>query len=94
MTQLNEVGTVATNVYTENGMTKVRYHKTVVVEFDEVAIILNNGGWKTQTTKNRMNQASNQFGLEFHVYQENFEWFAEFQGEAFEFENGRCCLLR
>ena len=88
MSQLNQVGKHETSIYTSDGYTCVRYHRTEVVKFNFDKIILNTNGWETQTTKTRMNQASNQFNLGFHVYQENFEWFVEFQGETFDFWDG------
>lgn len=75
MTQLDNVGRVATKLYTEAGMTTIMYHSTEVVQFNDDFIILDSGGWRTLTTKTRMNQASNQFGLGFKVYQEDFDWF-------------------
>lgn len=77
MSQQNTIGRTATTVYTENGTTKVRYHSTVVVEFTPETIILNSGGWHTATTKTRMNQAANQFGLNYRVFQKDFDWFVE-----------------
>jgi len=65
----------ASNIRTENGVTKCRYHSTDVVEFDAERITLRSDGWQTATTKARMNQASNQFGLGFRVFQRDHEWF-------------------
>ena len=56
-------------------MTSVVYHNTAVVQFNNDKIILNSGGWDTRTTKTRMNQASNQYGLRFSVYQVDFAWY-------------------
>ena len=77
MTQTNKIGKVATNVITASGYTCVIYHSTTVVKFsyDKKEIILNSGGWHTYTTKMRMNQAANQFGLDFVVFQRKHEWF-------------------
>ena len=63
MTQLHTIGTHATTVAAVGGMTHVTYHQTVVVRFNHEHIILNSGGYRTATTKTRMNQASNQFDL-------------------------------
>jgi len=48
-------------------------------------VTLNSGGWRTVTTKARMNQAANQFGLEYTVYQEKDDWFVQIGG----WENGQ-----
>ena len=55
-----------------------------------VDVILDSGGWRTPTTKLRMNQASRQFGLGFHVYQKNFDWFVDLprQNRTLPFEDG------
>ena len=71
MAQLDRVGSVHTSVYTEDGYTRVVYHSTCVVKFNQDKIILNSGGWYTQTTKNRMNQASSQYNLGYQVYQKS-----------------------
>jgi len=86
MPRIDKVGTKATKVYTVDGITKVRYHNTDVVEFGNERITLRTDGWHTYTTKTRMNQASNQFGLGFYVWQKNFKWFVDFQGETSPFE--------
>lgn len=75
MAQQSRLGKTATYVRTENGTTFVRYHATDVVAFNGKRIVLNSGGWRTQTTKTRMNQASAQFELGYHVRQENGEWY-------------------
>lgn len=78
MTQIRRVSGVATSIRQEDGYTKVRYHNTDVVCFNDKHIILDSGGWQTATTKTRMNQASNQFNLGFHVYQEKGEWYVSY----------------
>lgn len=88
MTQLQQVGTVATSIFTEDGYTRVIYHNTTVVRFNNTLIELNSGGWQTATTKTRMNQASNQFDLGYQVYQKDFTWFVDFKGKAHTFSDG------
>lgn len=79
MTKLNKVGTVSTTVSNDGVYTIVTYHSTQIVKFNEKEIILNTGGWSTSTTKNRMNQASNQFNLGYQVWQEKGEWFVQWK---------------
>jgi len=74
MARQQTVGRTATTIKTENGITQVTYHSTVVVEFNHEKITLNSGGWRTATTKTRMNQTSNQFDLGFGVFQKDFDW--------------------
>ena len=88
MAQNREVRGVATNIRTENGTTHVRYHYTDVVSFNEDTIVLRSGGWQTVTTKARMNQTANQFGLNFSVFQRKGSWFVDFNGETLDFSDG------
>lgn len=88
MAQLDKIGRVATKIKNNDGITRVVYHDTTVVEFDNTTIVLRNNGYKTQTTKNRMNQASNQFNLGFYVYQKDFVWYVDFQGKTRKFFDG------
>jgi len=93
MSKYNEVGSHKTAIYqNERAMTAVRYHATEVVQFDNDKIILNSGGWRSNTTKLRMNQTSNQYGLGFSVYQRNFEWFVDFGGSTVPFVDGMTLL--
>ncbi len=78
MAQTQRIGTTATTVSTEGGWTRVVYHQTTVVKWNAEKIILDTGGWKTVTTKTRMNQAANQYDLGFLVYQKDFNWFVCF----------------
>lgn len=80
MGQQSKVGKVATHVMVTNGRISVRYHDTLVVDATSETITLNSGGWRTSTTKTRMNQASNQFDLGFRVYQSKHVWFVGYVG--------------
>ncbi len=94
MSQMSTLGRVATTVRTnEHGETVVTYHSTPVVTFDQETITLDTGGWYSQTTKTRMNQASNQFALGYWVFQKNFHWFVQYYGRTIPFE-GRTLTLR
>ena len=75
MSQQQQIGSHKTSIFTDEGFTNVIYHNTAVVRFNKDKIILNSGGWLTNTTKTRMNQASNQFNLGFSVFQKNYDWF-------------------
>lgn len=87
MSQQHTIGTHKTSVFTDNDdFTKVVYWSTPVVSFNSEKIILNTGGWQTSSTKTRMNQTSNQFQLGFTVFQKDFEWFVEYNGETYPFD--------
>lgn len=94
MTQNNKVGTVATSVFNDYGVMKCVYHHTVVVEWDNKHITLRTGGWKTLTTKTRMNQVSNQYGLGYQVYQEKFNWYVKFKDQIISFDDNTLDLVR
>ena len=95
MGQTQTIGRTATKVEHRGLETFVRYHNTDVVQFDSLYITLNTGGWETATTKLRMNQTSNQFGLGFSVYQKDFQWFVVIpQGETLEFTGQRITFPR
>ena len=88
MAQQNEVRGVHTSVLTEDGVTKVFYRGTTVVAFTLEEITLQSNGWRTNTTKTRMTQASNQFGLGYSIYQKDYSWYVKFRGETFDYGDG------
>jgi len=94
MANMNQVGTHQTTVRGDNGAISVVYWYTEVVKVTPCNIVLNTGGWETVTTKTRMNQASNQFGLGFNVYQKNWNWFVEYKGKTHEFKGDSITLKR
>jgi hypothetical protein len=78
MAQQYKLGKRSTTVYKKDGILRVTYHNTVIVEVAPNGdITLNSGGWWTQTTKTRMNQAASQFDLGYHVYQEDSQWYVK-----------------
>jgi len=71
---------VATKVAADYGQCAVQYHGTTVAERQGDTITLNSAGWRSATTKLRMNQFSNQFlGSAFCVYQKKGVWFVSFR---------------
>lgn len=65
-----------------DGFTSVVLHGTPVVKFNAEKIVLNSGGWRTVTTLQRMNQAAQEFGLKFRVFQKKYKWFVAFLDAA------------
>lgn len=88
MAQNYKVRGVKTSIRHEGLDTVIRYHSTDVVRFNRERVILKSGGWETNTTKARMNQASNQFNLGYGIYQKNFEWFITFRNRELKFYDG------
>lgn len=79
------IGSHETTVSTEQGITRVTYHQTAVVKYGNGNITLNSGGWMTPTTKKRMNQTSETFGLGFKVFQKAGAWFVDYKGNTLDF---------
>ncbi len=77
MPQQQLLGKTATTISRDpvSGETVVTYHNTVVVSFDRETVTLDSGGYRTATTKTRMNQAASQFGLGFLVFQKGGDWY-------------------
>lgn len=89
----NQIGNHKTNIYTLNGFIYVKYHSTDVASFNDSTIILNSGGWLSNTTKDRMNQASNQFGLNYRVFQKDYNWYVDYKGDTIPFSD-KMVLIR
>lgn len=70
----------------------VCYVRTNIVKADADTVTLDSGGWQTVTTKRKMNQAANQFGLGYGVFQRKGEWFVTTRDGEFPFQDGmRIC---
>jgi hypothetical protein len=65
---------LANNTYAHrytNDILIIRLHDTSILTFlNDGSVIYNTGGWRTATTKNRLNR----YGP-LHIYQHNFSWF-------------------
>lgn len=79
MTQLSICRGVHTSVFSDGeNATAVVYRGTKVARKEGSRVTLNSGGWRTHTTKTRMNQFANEHcGSRFVVYQQDGEWFVE-----------------
>ena len=88
------IGTHKTTITTDNGTTEVVYHSTKVVKFNSETITLSTGGWDTTTTKRRMNQVSDTYGLEYRVFQKNWDWFVEYEGKTLPYNSNKLTLNR
>ena len=84
----------ATSIRGDNGKVIIRYHATDVVTFDAYKITLDTGGWRTVTTKRRMNQASEAFGLGYTVYQQSWDWYAVHNGKVYRFSGETLTIPR
>lgn len=94
MSRYNTVGNHKTSVIVGPGHGIVRYHQTQVFAWTPETITLNTGGWFTNTTKLRMNQAAAQYGLGYGVYQKQHNWFVTYKGETIPFTENTLVLTR
>lgn len=78
---------LANNTYAErrdNGAIAIRLHATDVVTFHpDGTIVANSGGWKTHTTKERLNDY-----LPARIWQKAGRWFVGSNGSTIEFADG------
>jgi hypothetical protein len=57
----------------------------VTVDWATGIITLDTGGWRTPTTKLRMNQAARAWGLGYHVYQADGAWYVDIDGVTYNY---------
>lgn len=80
---------IGNNTYAErlgNGNIGIRLHNTHVVVFTaDDHYILNSGGWRTKTTKDRINQL---LPSNIRISQKKFAWYVEKNGHIMEFRDG------
>lgn len=70
----------------KNGDKVLRLHNTDIIKWTSEKIILNSGGWRTATTKARLNEFLGDLGIS--VYQKDFEWFICSNGNELHFFDG------
>jgi len=73
MPRMNKLSTYCTTIAQAGDLIVVTYRKTQIVAFDRRYISLRTGGWDSVTTRRKMNQAANQFGLGYSVYRDKGE---------------------
>jgi len=77
MARYNQLSTYRTTWTHDACRGSVTYVNTCIVKWDGEHVTLDSDGWQTVTTKRKMNQAANQFGLRFCVYQKRGKWFVD-----------------
>lgn len=77
-----------TIVLNEDGTIKVKLYDTNILQFDELTVRLNSDGFKTKTTKDRINKASELYHLGLKVFQKSNEWLIDYQGDIIPFSDG------
>jgi hypothetical protein len=73
-----------------DGRRTLRLHATDIITWKpDGKIILNSGGWRTHTTKERLNAYINMYNTtNYCIYQRRFEWFLQDGDETIEFSDG------
>ena len=71
-----------------------RLYSTTIVSLNADAIILRTGGWKTATTKARMNQIAKEFGMHFLVSQRDHDWYVLYNGIEHVFDGDEITIPR
>jgi hypothetical protein len=94
---MSRIGTHKTVVLQQDNSIEVYYHNTRVVFVSGDYITLDSGPygqWQTATTKKRMNQTSEKYNLGYRVFQKNYNWFVEFEGETIPFHKSGNMVLK
>jgi hypothetical protein len=77
-----------TTVSTQDGVSSVRLHGNLIADIGDTWIRLFDGGYKSKTTKSRLNAILAVHGNGDKVYQKNFNWYVETNGTEVPFSNG------
>lgn len=94
MVTLSKKGNTTIVNKTVGGYKAVILYYTTIVAWNDKEIILNTGGFETNTTKQRMNQTAQEFNLDFSVFQKKGVWYVNYKGEVVEFKTNTVTLTR
>jgi len=93
---MNEAVTEALNWKSSNtevktddaNMSRVFLHGNHIATIGDNFIQIFDGGWRTATTKSRLNALLFAHGIDDHVFQKRGEWFVSTNGETVKFTSG------
>jgi hypothetical protein len=77
-----------TQVVNIEGVSFVYLYNNLIAMVGDTWLELFDGGWKTNTTKARLNSILQEHGAGERVYQKNFEWFISTKDGEVPFGNG------
>lgn len=77
----------------DNNCANVYLHGNLIAWVSEHGVRLFDGGWRTTTTKSRLNALLDEFAYGTHVYQRDFTWYIEDRNFKREFEGGELISL-
>jgi hypothetical protein len=81
MTRMDRISKNNTKITTdESGTTRVILHNTVIVTISRTGVALCHGGYKTDTTRTRINQTMNFYGFAIGVCQKKGIWYVRHNG--------------
>jgi hypothetical protein len=95
-------GKTATYVVIDGDLITVTYHLTRIVrvyygkDIDSFNVVLFSGGWRTRTTKRRINQVFAAIGAQWRIVQEKGNWYVisnEFDNIRIPFVDGMNLLV-
>ena len=89
--QRNWAGANTTVFTSDNGLeSKVFLHGNHIATVTDNNVRVFDGGWRTNTTKSRLNVIINEFcdALTDGVFQKDYQWFIKDNNEVVEFESG------
>ncbi len=64
-----------TRLYVQGNFKAVQYHQTDIVKIYPHEIVLDNGGYFTVSTKQRINIVLAQYGIDKRIVQRDFKWY-------------------
>jgi hypothetical protein len=78
-----------TEVISFTNSSDVYLHGNLIARIGETWIELFDGGWRTSTTKSRLNAILSEHGCPGeYVFQKNFQWFVNYEGGPIPFFSG------
>lgn len=82
--QVKKIGNNTYRIDTEQGY-KIRLHNTDILIFENNTIKLNNGGWYSKTTKDRMNE----YLTGYYIKQKDYQWYVvnTITGDTVDYQN-------
>lgn len=86
MPQLERISRNNTTIRSNEVNVVVTLHGTDIVTYNDVSITLYTGGYNTATTRNRMNQVSNERGLEYRVTTKDGQLYVSYRGTKMPFD--------
>jgi hypothetical protein len=82
------IGPTGTHIYSDGRHTTVRFRDTDVVQIAYSDVRLDSGGSRDSVMRSRLNQASRQFGLGYHVVVREGAWVVQTSRDVYPFVDG------